>query len=771
MRSTILAGTVALSTLLTPVGVAIANSPNSAESSEFSISVSDASELSGLTARVSTDGAELNLRAEPSSGAAVITTLADGTVVELRVDMLDTVYDADGTRWWPVAVGGDAGWVSGAYLVDPGANRRSDGSGAPLFKGMSTDTAGTAASEPVSSFDWNGSSLTAATARVSADGDGLNLRSAPDRDAEVIGTIPDGAVVDLRIDTTDTVYDPDGVTRWWPVAVGGSTGWVAGTYLVSASADGPAGVSTESAPDDEFVFDGGSLSGATAVVSADGDNLVFRAEPSASSDVLGYIPDGTVIDLRIDMVDTVYGDDGVTRWWPVTFGGQHGWVSGFYLSDGAEMSSATATDGTSGSTVPSSPERVAFTWDGSELEGATAVVSADGGGARIQSEPTADSDVVRTVSNGTVVNLRIADADTVVDADGVTRWWPVDVNGAVAWISGVALTSSGTAATSTSDGTAADSQTASAFPTGSTAVVQTASGQGLRIRAGAGTDSEQLFSVAEGSEVTIIDGPVSFDNSANGWYEISADGRTGFADGDLLVLAAPPEPTPVPVTPTPVPVTPTPAPVTPTPDVTEPEADETQVSQAAQTPAPDDSAVQGELSGDEPTPTTEEEPEEPEEQVEPAAPTPTPAPEQAQEPEPAGPMFIVPVENATRSQGFGCSSLGFYPYNPDWGCGVHDGVDFAAPAYTPILASAAGTVTFAGWCDCGLGYYVEIDHGNGVSTIYGHMASQPYVSAGQQVAQGETIGPIGSTGLSTGPHVHFMVQINGVSQNPARYLG
>jgi murein DD-endopeptidase MepM/ murein hydrolase activator NlpD len=149
--------------------------------------------------------------------------------------------------------------------------------------------------------------------------------------------------------------------------------------------------------------------------------------------------------------------------------------------------------------------------------------------------------------------------------------------------------------------------------------------------------------------------------------------------------------------------------------------------------------------------------------------TSAPAPVETQEPE--GPMFIVPVENATQTQGFGCSSLGFYPYNPDWGCGVHDGIDYAAPTGTPILASAAGTVLFSGWCDCGLGYYVELDHGNGVTTIYGHMASQPFVSAGQQVAQGETIGPIGSTGLSTGPHVHFMLQINGVSQDPARYLG
>ena len=81
-----------------------------------------------------------------------------------------------------------------------------------------------------------------------------------------------------------------------------------------------------------------------------------------------------------------------------------------------------------------------------------------------------------------------------------------------------------------------------------------------------------------------------------------------------------------------------------------------------------------------------------------------------------------------------------------------------------------GTVTFAGLCDCGLGYYVEIDHGGGIVTQYGHMAEQPYVAVGQQVSQGETIGPLGSSGTSTGPHVHFVVKENGVNQDPLNYL-
>jgi murein DD-endopeptidase MepM/ murein hydrolase activator NlpD len=132
--------------------------------------------------------------------------------------------------------------------------------------------------------------------------------------------------------------------------------------------------------------------------------------------------------------------------------------------------------------------------------------------------------------------------------------------------------------------------------------------------------------------------------------------------------------------------------------------------------------------------------------------------------------FRFPLDNYTITQEFGCSYLGYYSYNDAWGCPVHDGLDLAAPMYTELKAADGGTVTAAGWCDCGLGYYVQIDHGNGFSTIYGHMAEQPYVSTGQAVAKGQVIGPVGSTGASTGPHVHFMLLQNGGSINPRDYL-
>ena len=132
--------------------------------------------------------------------------------------------------------------------------------------------------------------------------------------------------------------------------------------------------------------------------------------------------------------------------------------------------------------------------------------------------------------------------------------------------------------------------------------------------------------------------------------------------------------------------------------------------------------------------------------------------------------FILPVANYRFTQDYGCSNLGFYGYDPNWGCSVHDGVDLAATAGTPLMAAADGTVVVSGWCDCGLGYYVEIDHGDGVHSVYGHMIGQPPVTVGQEVKQGDEIGQVGSTGLSTGPHVHFMIREDGVTVDPKNYL-
>ena len=99
----------------------------------------------------------------------------------------------------------------------------------------------------------------------------------------------------------------------------------------------------------------------------------------------------------------------------------------------------------------------------------------------------------------------------------------------------------------------------------------------------------------------------------------------------------------------------------------------------------------------------------------------------------------------------------------------HSGIDIAAPYGTPIKASASGTVTYSGNANDGYGLYVIISHGNGVQTVYAH-CSQLLVSAGQTVSQGEVIAKVGSTGNSTGNHLHLEVRKNGVTYNPQNYV-
>jgi hypothetical protein len=98
----------------------------------------------------------------------------------------------------------------------------------------------------------------------------------------------------------------------------------------------------------------------------------------------------------------------------------------------------------------------------------------------------------------------------------------------------------------------------------------------------------------------------------------------------------------------------------------------------------------------------------------------------------------------------------------------HEGVDISAPRGTPILASAKGIVTFAGWMS-GLGNTIEIDHGYGYKTRYGH-ASKLLVRRGQEVIRGEVIAQVGSTGISTSPHLHYEVRIGGKAVNPMNYV-
>ena len=123
---------------------------------------------------------------------------------------------------------------------------------------------------------------------------------------------------------------------------------------------------------------------------------------------------------------------------------------------------------------------------------------------------------------------------------------------------------------------------------------------------------------------------------------------------------------------------------------------------------------------------------------------------------PSAAGFIWPV-NGTVTSGFGWR----------WGR-MHEGIDIAATMGTPVWAAASGTVIHAGWLG-GYGNLVVVDHGNGLATAYAH-ASAILVGVGQTVGQGETISLVGSTGNSSGPHLHFEVRVNGSAVDPLFYL-
>jgi hypothetical protein len=440
------------------------------------------------------------------------------------------------------------------------------------------------------------------------------------------------------------------------------------------------------------------------------DGVLLRAGPDYGSEVLTTMAEGSAVDLRTDAADTVYDPDGVTQWWPVKAGNTEGWVAGFYLeidgfdtapaseSASAETASATVADvslgggGDAGSPDPPAEEHFLATWD---LANAAALV-AEPEGVNLRQDPGSSSPAVKTLSYQTVVALRVDELDTVY-SEG-SRWWPVEIDGLVGWVSGQYLAPTETnwvepevAVDATVD--EAPSKVADWFEAGSYVLAATDDGSGLNIRADGAPDAERIGIVPENDVVQVMDGPYN-DPIGNPWYLITDGEVTGFVSGWYLAPADQPG------------------------------------EDLAKTDIPSKVVVPGLATG----------------------------------------TLAYPLESWVFTQSFGCSPYWFEPWDSSVGCNFHNAIDLAAPAYTPLLAADGGTVEYSGWCDCGLGYYVKIDHGNGMKTLYGHMAEQPWVSAGQAVAKGDVIGPIGSTGISTGPHTHFIVNVNGVDQDPLAYL-
>ena len=130
------------------------------------------------------------------------------------------------------------------------------------------------------------------------------------------------------------------------------------------------------------------------------------------------------------------------------------------------------------------------------------------------------------------------------------------------------------------------------------------------------------------------------------------------------------------------------------------------------------------------------------------------------------PSFLrTPVNFRRISSGFG---MRFHPILGRWR--NHDGLDYAAAMGTPVKTIGDGTIIYAGWKG-GYGNTIEIRHRNGMVTRYGHMRNfAKGIRGGRSVKQGSTIGYVGSTGLSTGPHLHFEVLVHGASENPRTAL-
>jgi murein DD-endopeptidase MepM/ murein hydrolase activator NlpD len=126
-------------------------------------------------------------------------------------------------------------------------------------------------------------------------------------------------------------------------------------------------------------------------------------------------------------------------------------------------------------------------------------------------------------------------------------------------------------------------------------------------------------------------------------------------------------------------------------------------------------------------------------------------------------LLLMPVQGGRLTSGYSARRNPVHGYSE-----FHPALDFAAPKGTPIMAAGAGKILRHGWDPKGYGNFVEVQHSNGLRTLYAHMSSfAKGAPVGARVIQGQTIGYVGSTGMSTGPHVHYEIKVNGVRQNPA----
>jgi murein DD-endopeptidase MepM/ murein hydrolase activator NlpD len=448
-------------------------------------------------------------------------------------------------------------------------------------------------------------------------------------------------------------------------------------------------------------------------------------------------------------------------------------------------------------------------WTPSPVLAADSAVVSNPDGINLRESPGYAGAVVGTLDDGTWLELRINEADTVLDSDGSTRWWPVSSPLGNGWVAGFNLSISGWSeptATSTSAGDATTSVPVQQWATPSvdgeyegSEYAQVSEPDGANLRSQPGLDGDVLWVVGYGTDVGIrLSSAETVWADGSRWWPVRVSDTDGWMAGEVLSAVgsgeasdnegAPDLPETIEDESAGAVVSEAPASskdeatppsmawgrvstedgsginlrADPAPDAERiGKADEFDVVEVVRGPVSDpvgngwflvkSDGVTGWAFGDY--------------LAETVAPGETVA-----APGVATGAFRYPVERFQFTQGFGCSQYWWhYSYNAAWSCHMHNGIDLAAPYGTPILAADGGVVEQAGWCNCGLGWYIKIDHKNGLKTVYGHLAEY-HVTPGQAVSRGDVIGAMGSTGNSTGSHLHFSTEYLGVDYNPFNYL-
>ncbi len=365
-------------------------------------------------------------------------------------------------------------------------------------------------------------------ARVATDdGGGLILRAGPSQSSELIDTLANGDVVQVL---EGPAYDADG-NGWFLVTDGASTAYAFGGFLAGDESLGVASSGTASTSADTSGYLGydtpSFAAGQTVtVVTDDGQGLRVRTGPSTGAEKIATLGDGDVVTI----VDGPVYDGSSNGWYLVTDGSFQGYgFAGFLTSAGTTTAASTTTSGAT-SAASLGLETPSFS------AGATATVQTDdGGGLNIRSGPSVDSEAVLSVADGgsvTIINGPYFD-------DAQNGWYAVssgDVSGFVS--AGYLAGGSGTvsnASSSTNGATSSDylGYDTPSFSKGQQVQVLTDDGGGLRVRAEAATNGEQLATLGDGDIVTIVDGPW-YDASNNGWYLISDGAMEGYAFAGFL---------------------------------------------------------------------------------------------------------------------------------------------------------------------------------------------------------------------------------------------